>query len=123
MLERRLPWLSIAARGDPAVPLVKMSAASVSSSTSTTGTGAADNSSSNDESAPSTVFSVDTTWATVGTADRSTCAQACAADGSTTTTFAPTACTSRSISGAGLVGLSGTATAPSPSVAKYMSTK
>jgi hypothetical protein len=57
----------------------------------------------------------------VGT--RSTCAHACAASGSTTTTLRPTVCTSRSISGAGLAGLSGTVTAPSPSAARYRSTK
>ena len=40
------------------------------------------------------------------------------ATGSTTTTLAPTVAISRSISGAGLAGLSGTATAPRPSVAR-----
>ena len=42
MLASRLPWLSIAARGEPAVPLVKISTArSSSGSTSTTSTGSA----------------------------------------------------------------------------------
>ena len=39
MLARRLPWVSMAARGEPAVPLVKISTARSSGSRSTAGTG------------------------------------------------------------------------------------
>ena len=38
MFDSRLPWLSIAARGEPAVPLVKISTREVVGSTSTIGT-------------------------------------------------------------------------------------
>ena len=52
-LPSRLPWLSIAARGLPAVPLVNISAARSSSSTSTRSTGSAASSASNVVSANS----------------------------------------------------------------------
>ena len=45
-LAKRFPWESIAATEDPAVPLVNMSSARVSSGTSATGTGSASKSSS-----------------------------------------------------------------------------
>ncbi len=124
MLASRLPWLSIAARGEPAVPLVKMSTATSCWSTSTAGVvGSPASRSSNAMSAASEPVSVATTTCTVGTLARSTWAQAWAADGSTTTILALTVCSSRSISGAGLAGLSGTTTAPRPTAARYRSTK
>lgn len=101
-----------------------MSAARSSSSTSMAATCSVPSRSSKAESAPGTVpVSVATTCSTVGRCTRSICAHACAASGSTTTTLAPTVRTSRSISGAGLAGFSGTVTAPRPSAARYTSTK
>ena len=116
-LATRLPWLSIAACGDPAVPLVKMSTASASASTSVMGTGPASSSELN-EAAPAMSFSVLTTVRSDGSAWWSTSDHADLAAASTTTATGSTTASSRWISGPGLVGFSGTATAPMPSTAR-----
>ncbi len=118
MFAIRLPWVSIAARGLPAVPLVKINVDRWSGSTSTRSTGSAASRSSmstspSDACAGSQVMTV----VTEGTFDRSTFAHVAALNFSITTTDAPTFAISGSSSRAGLSGLSGTTTAPSPSVA------
>ena len=97
MFASRLPWVSIAARGAPAVPLVNISTARWSGATSATGSGSAASSSSSG-TAPSTGVAVDGD----DVADRrparprSTSRHVAAALRSTTTPTAPTAASSRS---------------------------
>src|SRR4029079_14495712 len=112
-----------AARGEPAVPLVKISTANASASTSTTSVGDPDARRSKSTSASGPPASVATTVRTDGTAARSTPFHAVAAAGPTITTLAPTVATSCWISGEGLCGFNGTTTAPSPSTARYDATK
>ncbi len=85
----RLPWVSIAARGAPAVPLVNISAARCEVSTSTTASGSLDLTRSSNPTVPSDA-SVWITVSIVGTSDGSTCDQLTALTLSTMTAFAPT---------------------------------
>jgi hypothetical protein len=124
MFDMRFPWLSTAAFGDPAVPLVNMYAAGADGSTSTTG---AESSVANTSSS---VWAPSMPWPsvarTVRTARRVSLVMpdhVAIAAGSTTTTAGCTTMSSFSISGAGLVGFNGAATAPMPTVARYDTTK
>ena len=84
------PWVSMAARGEPAVPLVKASTATSWGSMSTIGT-----------DRPSPPVSSSSSPAVTAS-----------------TSLTPTASRSRSSSAGGLSGLSGTTMAPTPSTAR-----
>ena len=113
-----LPWVSIAACGAPAVPLVNSRAARWSGSTSTSGAGSAAMISAASMapgiSAPSAAMTVRSD----GIDARSTSRQAVDPVRSTTAATAPTVAIWWVSSLAGLAGLSGTATAPMPSMAR-----
>ena len=113
-----LPWVSIAAFGAPAVPLVNNRAARWSGSTSTAGAGSAAMISLAGVASGISALSAATTVRSAGTDSRSTSRHAAAPERSTTTATAPTVAIWVVSSWAGLVGLSGTATAPMPSVAR-----
>ena len=117
-LASRLPCESIAAAEAPAVPLVNISRASVSPSTSTGGTGAVVSSSSKVCAPSRSCPGVATTETIAPVTDGWTDCHAAAAIGPTTAATGETSDSWRSISGPGLVGLRGTATAPSPTVAR-----
>ena len=124
MLESRFPCVRTAAFGEPAVPLVNMYAAGADGSTSTV---PADWSLANTSSR---VCAPSMPWPSVAISARTprrvspvTCDQVVRADGSMTTTAGWTTSSSFSISGAGLVGLSGATTAPTPTAARYATTK
>ncbi len=102
MLASKLPWLSIAARGKPAVPLVKISAASAAGSTSAMSSGSAAMRSSKERSVSTLPGSVAMTLRTVAATAGSIAAHAAAAAGSTNATQVPIAAICCSISGAGL---------------------
>ena len=123
MFDTMLPWLSMAARGEPAVPLVNMSTARWLSATSTTGTGAEPMRSVSVAASSMSWPSVAMTRCTNGTSARSMLRHALTAAGPMMTVDAPTVTSSRVSSGAGLDGFSGTATAPRPTMARYDTTK
>ena len=116
----RLPWVSIAAFGEPAVPLVKMSTARSSAGPV-------------DASAPAGPAQVveqharrgprrpgwRSTCSRAGSALRSSALRVPFAHGPAMTARAPMAASSRVTSGTGLDGFSGTATHPTPSTARY----
>ena len=117
--DRRLPWLSMAAFGEPAVPLVNMSTARSSSSRSTMGTGS-DRRRSSRWSEPSISVSDDEQmmWRSEGTWSRSMVSNERRPVGPTKTATASMSASSRVELGPGLDGLSGTATAPTPITAR-----
>jgi hypothetical protein len=119
----RQPWVSTAAFGAPAVPLVKSSAAVADGGTSATGADAPPIS-SDARTAPATSAPSDAHVATRRPSRlASTPAHAAAPASSTTTTPGCTTSSSRCSSAAGLMGFNGTAAAPAPIVASHASTK
>ena len=117
ILARRLPCVSIAALGDPAVPLVKMSVArSVSSRSTMSAPSRATRSSW--LTPPSGTNPQPMNASTLGIVDRSRVSNIVRAVGPMTTPLAPTAVSSAESSSGGLIGLSGTATRPAPSAAR-----
>ena len=117
MFVRRFPWVSIAAFGEPAVPLVKISAARSESSRSTIGAGSQSTRSSS-ITPPSGAKPQPTNDETSGMVDRSKSSNIDRAVGPITTPFAPTVRNCEAISTGGLLGLSGTATRPAPKAAR-----
>ena len=128
MFVYRLAWVSIAALGEPAVPEVKIMTAMSPGSRSRTG---AEVSPSRSSSAswpsgtepPSGVNPAPMTNSRSGTSLRSSSAIAARPAGPTTTARASTLRSSRVTAATGFVGLSGTATNPAPSAARYDTTK
>jgi hypothetical protein len=112
----------MAALGEPAVPLVKISTANWSASTSDVGAGSAAIRASNGTASSPTVVpdaeSGPITRRMSASDEASRRRHTLAAVASTTTATTPAAPSSRSSSLAGLLGLSGTATAPMPTVAR-----
>ena len=108
----------MAARGAPAVPLVNRSAARWSGSTSSIGAGSAAMISAASIAPGISAVSAAMTVRSDGTDDLSTPCHADDPVRSTTAAAAPTMATWLASSLAGLVGLSGTATAPMPSKAR-----
>ncbi len=116
-LLRRLPWLIIAALGDPAVPEVNTSTARSSSSRSTMGPGSPATSSSRC-TPPTGSNPQPITTSRSGSSEASIASRTSRAVGPSTTPRAPTAASWCWSSRGGLVGLSGTATSPLPSAAR-----
>ena len=119
----RLRCVSIAARGAPAVPLVKISAAVAEDSTSTISLGEYPSNDDIDTAPAMSVPSVATTSLSLVRRVESMLRHVLTAAGSTKTAVGFTTSISRSISAAGLMTFIGTATAPTPSVARYATTK
>jgi len=103
-LASRLPWVSIAARGEPAVPLVNISTARSAASRSTAAAGSC--------AASSATRSGPMTCSSTGRSVRSSASQTVIPWGPQTTARAPTAASSPASSGTGLPGLRGTPTKP-----------
>ena len=115
MFATRFPCDSIAAFGAPAVPLVNINTARSSGCTWASGISVPCTSSSNESGVM--------TCSTLGTDVADSRDQVGTADGPTMTAFAVTSLISRSSSSAVAIGLSGTATAPIPTVARNATAK
>ncbi len=121
--ESRLPWVSMAAFGDPAVPLVKLSTARSSGRRSTIGADGLRTSSSSTRAFGEVSPSLPITTSRAGRAPRSRPVTVARAFGPAITARAPMAASSLCTSGTGLDGLMGTATQPALITARYETTK
>jgi hypothetical protein len=122
MLTSMFPWLSIAALGRPAVPLVNINTA-ISSEATSTQPMPGPLTRSSQSGPPSIENPQPMRWRKPGRPERSRASTAGLAMGPAITAAASTASNSLAIAAVGEVGFSGTTTNPAPIAARYETTK